>query len=96
VAPDPQTADEGDVLRFNLVGGNGVLVSTSGKTAEAGWLNGHGKKKAGKAESEHFFVCVPTDLFEGEDEDIQDKSFGYNVDAVGKPQLDPIVIINKL
>jgi hypothetical protein len=91
VAPDPQTANEGDVLQFNLVGANDVQVSTSGKTAADGWLNGGGKKKAGNAASEKFFVCVRSDLFEGEPGTVTEKDFGYNVNAEGKPQLDPIV-----
>lgn len=91
VAPNPQKANEGDVLQFNLVGANNVQVSTSGKTAADGWLNGSGKKKAGKAGSEKFFVCVRSDLFEGEPSTVTEKDFGYNVNAVGKPQLDPIV-----
>ena len=91
VAPNPQTANEGDVLRFNLVGASNVQVSTSGKTAADGWLNGGGKKKAGKSASEKFFVCVRSDLFEGEPNTVTEKDFGYNVDAVGKPQLDPVV-----
>lgn len=93
VAPDPQTADAGDVLRFNLVGSNNVRVSTSGKTPEAGWLNGSGKKKIGEAASNQFYVCVPTDLFDDEDEDVEEKDYEYNVNAVGKPQLDPKVRI---
>ena len=91
VAPDPQTAQEGDVLQFNLVGANDVQVSTSGKTPADGWLNGSGKKKAGKAASEKFFICVRTDLFEGDPRTVTEKDFGYNVNVVGKPQLDPIV-----
>jgi len=93
VAPDPQTADEGDVLRFNLVGPNNVRVSTSGKTPNDGWLNGSGKKKAGKAASNQFYVCVPTDLFDDEEEGVTEKDYEYNVNAVGKPQLDPKVRI---
>lgn len=91
VAPDPQTAHQGDVLQFNLIGANDVQVSTSGKTAADGWLNGSGKKKAGNASSEKFFVCVRSDLFEGEPDKVIEKDFGYNVNATGRPQLDPIV-----
>ena len=91
VAPDPQTAHEGDVLRFNLVGPIDVQVSTSGKTPADGWLNGSGKMKAGKAASEKFFVCVRKDLFDGDPSTVTEKDFGYNVDAVGKARLDPIV-----
>jgi len=93
VAPDPQTADEGDVLKFNLVGPNNVRVSTSGKTPDDGWLNGSGKKKVGKAASNQFYVCVPTDLFDDEEEGVTEKEYKYNVNAVGKPQLDPRVRI---
>jgi hypothetical protein len=91
-----QTVYEGDVLRFNLVGNDEVLVSTSGKTPEAGWLNGSGKKKANKANSDRFYVCVPTDLFEGEPKSVQQKDYEYNVDAVGRPTLDPVVPVRRL
>lgn len=91
VAPNTQTAHQGDVLQFNLVGANNIQVSTSGKTEADGWLNGSGKKKAGDAESEKFFICVRTDLFEGDPITVTEKDFGYNVNATGKPQLDPIV-----
>jgi hypothetical protein len=91
VAPDPQTATEGDVIRFNIVGAENKRVSTSGKTPVDGWLNGSGKKKPGKAASEKFFVCVPTDLFEGDPPKILHKDFGYNVNVEGKPEKDPVV-----
>ncbi len=93
VAPDPQTAHEGDVLRFNLVGTNNVLVSTSGKTSDAGWLNSSGKRKPGKPASYRFEICVPTDLFPEDAKKGDEKDFKYNVNAVGKPQLDPMVTI---
>jgi hypothetical protein len=93
VEPDSQTANEGDVLRFNLVGADNVLVSTSGKTPDAGWLNSSGKRKPGKAASYQFYVCVPTDLFPDEAKSGDEKDFEYNVNAVGKPQLDPKVRI---
>ena len=93
VVPNPQTADEGDVLRFNLVGPNNVWVSTSGKTPEAGWLNGSGKRKTGKTASFQFYVCVPDDLFPEDAEKGDVQEYDYNVDAVGKPQLDPKVRI---
>lgn len=91
-----QTVYEGDVLRFNLIGNDNVLVSTSGKTPDAGWLNGSGKKKPNKANSDRFFVCVPKDLFEGEPTTVQEKNFGYNVDAEGRPKLDPVVPVRRL
>jgi hypothetical protein len=91
VAPDPQTADEGDVIQFNIIGADNKRVSTSGKTPIDGWLNGNGKKKPGKAASEKFFVCVPTDLFEGDPPKILHKDFGYNVNVEGKPEKDPVV-----
>ena len=89
VAPNPQVAHVGNVLQFNLVGANDVWVSTSGKTPEAGWLNGSGRKKAGKPASQMFYICIPDDLVPPKSE----KDFEYNVDAVGKPQLDPIVTV---
>jgi len=95
VAPDPQTADEGDVLQFNLVGADNVLVSTSGKTPGAGWLNGSGIKKPGKAESAKFFICIPTDLFPADAKEGETKDFGYNVNAVGKKELDPMVTVTR-
>ena len=91
-----QRVYEGDVLRFNLIGSDEVLVSTSGKTAEAGWLNGSGKKKAKNANSDRFYVCVPTDLFVDEPESVTEKEYAYNVDAVGRPQLDPVVPVRRL
>jgi len=96
VAPPNQDADEGDVLQFNLVGANDVRVSTSGKTAEDGWLNGSGKKKAGKPASQKFYVCVPDDLFPEGTAPGTTKEFEYNIDAVGKPRLDPIVTVRRL
>jgi len=91
VAPPTQTADAGDVLQFNLVGPNDVQVSTAGKTPADGWLNGNGKKKAGKPASERFYICVRDDLFPPNAPSGATLDFGYNVNAVGKPQLDPIV-----
>ena len=90
-----QDVHEGDVLRFNLVGANNILVSTSGKTAVDGWLNGSGFKSNGKSNSDRFYVCVPTFLFEGEPESVTEKDYSYNVDAVGKPQLDPVVPVRR-
>jgi hypothetical protein len=94
VAPPSQTVYEGQVIQFNLVGRDDVLVSTSGKEAKDGWLNGSGKRKQGKPASYHFFICVPTDLFpEGELRDTL--PFNYNVDAVGFDPLDPVVVVRK-
>lgn len=90
------TVYEGDVLRFNLVGADNKRVSTFGKNAEAGWLNGSGKKKPGKANSDRFYICVPTDLFEGEPDTVTKKDFGYNVDAEGRDRLDPVVPVRRL
>ncbi|HSN51484.1 MAG TPA: hypothetical protein VLS87_03060 [Woeseiaceae bacterium] len=90
------TVYEGDVLRFNLVGADNKLVSTSGKNAEAGWLNGSGKKKSGKANSDRFYICVPTDLFEGEPDTVTKKEYLYNVDAEGRDRLDPVVPVRRL
>lgn len=95
VTPDQQTAHQGDALRFNLVGVDNILVSTSGKTPDAGWINSSGRKKPGKANSNQFYVCVPTDLFPDEANIGDEKEFGYNVNAVGKPQLDPKVRVIK-
>lgn len=94
VAPPNQDADQGDVLQFNLIGANKVLVSTSGKTPDAGWLNGSGKKKMDGTNNK-FFICVPTDLFDGLPETVKEKEFGYDVNAVGHPQLDPVVTVNR-
>jgi len=91
VAPSTQTADAGDVLQFNIIGANNIQVSTSGKTPVDGWLNGNGKKKAGKPASQKFYICVPTDLFPPDAPSGEELDFGYNVNAVGKPPLDPIV-----
>jgi hypothetical protein len=87
---------EGDVLRFNLVGKDNVRVATTGKTLDEAWLNGSGKRKTNQPASTRFFVCVPTDLFEGDPPDIQEKSFYYNVEAVGHPKLDPVVPVRRL
>jgi len=99
VAPDPQTAHQGDVLRFNLIGNDEVLVSIYGKTPEANWLHGSGKRKDGNAASQKFFICVPTDLFDDEENGDDTKSYGYNVNASDSdntwPELDPIVIIDQ-
>lgn len=91
-----QPVYEGDKLRFNLVGADNKRVSTFGKNAEAGWLNGSGKKKPGKANSDRFYICVPTDLFEGEPADVTKKEYEYNVDAEGRSQLDPVVPVRRL
>jgi hypothetical protein len=91
-----QDVFEGDELQFNLVGSDNILVSTSGKTPDAGWLNGSGKKKDGNPNSVRFSVCVPTDLFDGEPVDVQEKDYSYNVDAEGRPTLDPIVPVRRL
>jgi len=90
------TVYEGDVLRFNLVGADNILVSTSGKNAESGWLNGSGKRKPGNSNSYQFFICVPTDLFEGEPGTVTLKEYRYNVDAVGLNRLDPVVPVRRL
>jgi hypothetical protein len=97
VAPDPQSAGEGDVIQFNIVGAENKRVSISGKTPIDGWLNGSGKKKPGKPASEKFFVCVPTDLFEGDPPELQisHKDFGYNVNVEGKPEKDPVVRVRR-
>jgi len=87
---------EGDVLRFNLVGKHNVRVSTTGKTTDEGWLNGSGKIKENQPASTRFFVCVPKDLFENEPDTVDEKNFYYNVDAVGHPQLDPVVPVRRL
>ncbi len=90
VVPRKQTADEGDVLQFNLVGPNEIEVSTSGKKFEGKWLKGSGEK--GKhGGNDKFYVCVPTDLFDKEPDSVKEKDFGYNVNADGHPELDPIV-----
>jgi len=91
-----QDVHEGDVLRFNLVGSDDVLVSTSGKSAPDGWLNGSGKKKANNSASERFFICVPTDLFVDDPDDVVVKEYYYNVDAVGHDRLDPVVPVRRL
>jgi len=91
-----QDVYEGDVLRFNLVGKDNVRVSTTGKTPDQGWLNGSGKRKKNQPASTRFFVCVPTDLFEGELKSVEEKDYFYNVDAVGHPQLDPVVPVRRL
>jgi hypothetical protein len=96
VAPPNKKVDEGDVLVFNLVGANDVWVSTSGKTPSDGWLNGSGRKKDGKPASEKFYICVPYGLFPDDAKEGDEKEFEYNVDAVGKPQLDPIVTVRRL
>ena len=96
VAPKNQDADEGDVLQFNLVGADDVWVSTSGKTPPDGWLNASGRTKAGDPASEKFFICVPYGLFPADAKEGDKKDFSYNVDAVGKTQLDPIVTVRKL
>lgn len=90
------TVYEGDVLRFNLVGANNILVSTSGKNAESGWLNGSGKRKPGNSNSYQFYICVPTDLFENDPITVKLKEYKYNVDAVGFNKLDPVVPVRRL
>ena len=93
VAPPKQDAKQGDVLQFNLIGANNILVSTAGKTPAAGWLNGSGKKKL--RGSDKFFICVPTDLFDGSLDTVTKKEFGYKVNAVGHPELDPVVTVHR-
>jgi hypothetical protein len=94
--PEPVVAHPGQFLQFNLVGKNGVLVSTSGKTPKDGWLNGSGKRKNGNAASFQFFVCVRTDLFPDGAEPGDELEFEYNVNAVGHTTLDPIVVVRRL
>lgn len=98
VPQDPQIVVPGDVIQFILRGDDNVLVSTSGKDAAAGWLNGSGKKKSGRPETVRFLVCVPRDILD--DADVIPKEYKYNVDAVRGaqqwPRLDPIVIVDKL
>jgi hypothetical protein len=100
VPQDPQIAVPGDVLQFILRGEDNVLVSTSGKTAADGWLNGSGKKKARRPATERFLVCVPRDILDGVPDDQIPKEYSYNVDASSNthtwPQLDPIVIIDNM
>jgi len=88
--PGPaQYVRNGDVLKFILVAPppNGKLVSTSGENAEAGWLNGSGKRVENKPATHQFYICVPEDLVPLNTH----VDFKYNVDVVGKPRLDPIV-----
>jgi hypothetical protein len=95
VSPPNQHATEGDVLQFNLIGGDNVWVSTSGKTPADGWLNGSGRKEPGKPASQRFFVCVPYGLFPVGTKPGTTKEFRYNVDVEGKDQLDPVVTVLK-
>lgn len=99
VPQDPQIVVPGDVIQFILRGEDNVLVSTSGKDAAAGWLNGSGKMRPRRPETERFLVCVPRDLFD-DDPDVTRKEYAYNVDAVRGsetwPRLDPIVIVDKM
>jgi hypothetical protein len=98
VPQDPQIVVPGDVIQFILRGDDNVLVSTSGKDAEAGWLNGSGKKNPRQPETVRFLVCVPRDILD--DADVIPKEYKYNVDAVRGtqkwPRLDPIVIVDKM
>lgn len=90
VVPPYQTADEGDVLQFNLIGPNEIEVATSGKKPEGKWLKGSGEKDK-QGGNDKFYVCVPTDLFDDEPDSVEEKEFGYNVNADGHTELDPIV-----
>jgi hypothetical protein len=96
VAPPNQEANEGDVLRFNLIGANDLWVSTSGKTSSDGWLNGSGRKEENKPASEKFEICVPYGLFPEGTKPGTLKEFSYNVDVETKSQLDPVVTVRKL
>jgi hypothetical protein len=99
VAPPPPKkayANEGQYLQFNLVGEDGVLVSTSGKAPKDGWLSGSGKRKAGNSASFQYFVCVRTDLFPDGAKPGDELEFEYNVQAVGHTTLDPIVVVRRL
>lgn len=102
VHPDKKTdVSQGDVIRFNLVyTGNQdpepeVLVSIAGKNAPSGWLNSSGKMKSGDPASTRFYVCVPTDLFDGEPATVVEKEYRYGVMAVDHEPLDPIVTVKK-
>jgi len=81
VSPPTANAHKGGVLRFNLFGTFGKVVSVQGKagtTPDPSWINASGSNLK-------FYVCVPSDQTAG--------YYSYKVEAQDSPTLDPIVRI---
>jgi hypothetical protein len=79
VSPPEKTVQAGNILRFNLFGTSGKLVSVSGKSSGASWISGSGSNLK-------FYVCVPGDQPDGD--------YNYRVEAEGSPPLDPVITIH--
>jgi hypothetical protein len=95
---------QGDKIKFILNGPNkNVVVSTSGKTKDAGWLNGGGVNNSNHPGSERFFVCVPKDFIDWNNVETQCdkpgnprcKKFEYDVMATDHETLDPVVTVQE-
>ena len=101
VNKDRLEVHEGDKIKFILNGPDqNIVVSTSGKTPEDGWLNGGGVKNAGNPGSERFYVCVPRgfidwDQVEPACDGQKCRNFEYDVLATGHETLDPVVTVQE-
>jgi hypothetical protein len=107
VDKDNLVVEQGDKIKFILNGPNkNVVVSTSGKSPEAGWLNGGGVKNSDHPGSERFFVCVPKNFINwdevetkcdgtGNPDEPKCKEFAYDVMATGHETLDPVVTVQE-
>jgi hypothetical protein len=82
-APFRIEADRGDLIRFQIAGSSGNLVSVSGKATDpdAAWITGN-------ATSGSFYVCVPMTTTEGQ-------VYSYEVDVDGIGFLDPEVRVRR-
>ena len=95
------TVEEGDKIKFILNGPDkNIVVSTSGKTPDDGWLNGGGVKNSGNPGSDRFVVCVPRNFIDWDQvepacDGQKCKEFRYNVTATGHEMLDPVVTVQE-
>ena len=82
-APHRIDADRGDLIRFNINGSLGVLVSVKGKATDpdASWI-------AGNATAGSFYVCVPMSTN-------PNQVYSYEVDVDGIGFLDPEVRVRR-
>ena len=73
----------GNVLKFNLVGDSGTLVTIEGKASDpdSSWISGSGTKGP-------IFVCVKGDLEE-------ERTYKYKITVDGVGILDPEVTIRR-
>lgn len=82
-APHRINVDRGDLIRFQINGSLGNLVSVSGKATDpdAAWITGN-------ATSGSFYVCVPMTT-------TKEQVYSYEVDVDGIGFLDPEVRVRR-